>query len=347
MVFDPQGRQLRRAAEGVLGVARSDAGHAPGQRRRHAVPLGDLHARRRAARGGERVARRVRARADARPATAPITTEIADAPAFFYAEDYHQQYLAKNPDGYCGIGGTGVSCPVGAARQRPALSLRAAPQTSGLRYAEQSDCQEGQARAAGGKEPDDRGGRVRPRGDRARAQGQARRPLEKQAIAIGLSKARRAGVPLKPPAPGTHERHDAALRRARLETGQGRRKPRAPSSQRSRSNKRRLKREGRRPASRSGASRQRSRRAARSARSRRLSEADLEAAGVVAAAADAGGFADRHGPPEDRRDGARDEPAFEVAHRLSRLWAPAQATHSRTTTRHPIRSRRRPRRPRA
>jgi peptide-methionine (S)-S-oxide reductase len=42
-----------------------------------------------------------------------ITTEIADAPAFYYAEDYHQQYLAKNPGGYCGLGGTGVSCPVG------------------------------------------------------------------------------------------------------------------------------------------------------------------------------------------------------------------------------------------
>jgi peptide-methionine (S)-S-oxide reductase len=42
-----------------------------------------------------------------------ITTEIADAPPFYYAEDYHQQYLAKNPSGYCGIGGTGVSCPVG------------------------------------------------------------------------------------------------------------------------------------------------------------------------------------------------------------------------------------------
>jgi peptide-methionine (S)-S-oxide reductase len=42
-----------------------------------------------------------------------ITTEIAQAPEFFYAEDYHQQYLAKNPRGYCGIGGTGVSCPVG------------------------------------------------------------------------------------------------------------------------------------------------------------------------------------------------------------------------------------------
>jgi peptide-methionine (S)-S-oxide reductase len=43
----------------------------------------------------------------------PITTEIALAPEFYYAEDYHQQYLAKNPDGYCGIGGVGVSCPAG------------------------------------------------------------------------------------------------------------------------------------------------------------------------------------------------------------------------------------------
>jgi peptide-methionine (S)-S-oxide reductase len=42
-----------------------------------------------------------------------ITTEILDAPKFYYAEDYHQQYLAKNPNGYCGIGGTGVSCPIG------------------------------------------------------------------------------------------------------------------------------------------------------------------------------------------------------------------------------------------
>jgi peptide-methionine (S)-S-oxide reductase len=44
-----------------------------------------------------------------------ITTEIAEAPEFYYAEDYHQQYLEKNPDGYCGLGGTGVSCPVGLA----------------------------------------------------------------------------------------------------------------------------------------------------------------------------------------------------------------------------------------
>ena len=42
-----------------------------------------------------------------------IIREIIDAPEFYYAEDYHQQYLSKNPMGYCGLGGTGVSCPVG------------------------------------------------------------------------------------------------------------------------------------------------------------------------------------------------------------------------------------------
>ena len=45
-----------------------------------------------------------------------ITSEILSAPEFFYAEDYHQQYLAKNPGGYCGLGGTGVSCPIGIAK---------------------------------------------------------------------------------------------------------------------------------------------------------------------------------------------------------------------------------------
>jgi peptide-methionine (S)-S-oxide reductase len=44
-----------------------------------------------------------------------ITSEIRPAPEFWYAEDYHQQYLAKNPNGYCGLGGTGVSCPIGVA----------------------------------------------------------------------------------------------------------------------------------------------------------------------------------------------------------------------------------------
>jgi peptide-methionine (S)-S-oxide reductase len=45
----------------------------------------------------------------------PITTELLDAPEFYYAEAYHQQYLAKNPGGYCGLGGTGVACPAGVA----------------------------------------------------------------------------------------------------------------------------------------------------------------------------------------------------------------------------------------
>jgi peptide-methionine (S)-S-oxide reductase len=42
-----------------------------------------------------------------------ITTEVREAPTFYFAEDYHQQYLGKNPNGYCGLGGTGVSCPIG------------------------------------------------------------------------------------------------------------------------------------------------------------------------------------------------------------------------------------------
>jgi peptide-methionine (S)-S-oxide reductase len=45
-----------------------------------------------------------------------ITTEIVDAADFYFAEDYHQQYLDKNPNGYCGLGGTGVACPVGVTR---------------------------------------------------------------------------------------------------------------------------------------------------------------------------------------------------------------------------------------
>ena len=43
----------------------------------------------------------------------PITTEIVEAPEFYFAEEYHQQFLAKNPGGYCGVGGTGVTCPEG------------------------------------------------------------------------------------------------------------------------------------------------------------------------------------------------------------------------------------------
>jgi peptide-methionine (S)-S-oxide reductase len=55
----------------------------------------------------------------------PISTEIIDAPPFYFAEDYHQQYLAKVPHGYCGLGGTGLSCPVG-------VNIKAAASVSGV-----------------------------------------------------------------------------------------------------------------------------------------------------------------------------------------------------------------------
>jgi len=52
-------------------------------------------------------------RALAKAGYGAVTTEILPAPEFYFAEDYHQQYLSKNPDGYCGLGGTGVACQVG------------------------------------------------------------------------------------------------------------------------------------------------------------------------------------------------------------------------------------------
>jgi peptide-methionine (S)-S-oxide reductase len=57
--------------------------------------------------------RRAYAAALAARGLGPITTEIIEAPEFYFAESYHQQYLARNPSGYCGLGGTGVSCPIG------------------------------------------------------------------------------------------------------------------------------------------------------------------------------------------------------------------------------------------
>ena len=56
----------------------------------------------------------------------PITTEIVEAGPFYFAEDYHQQYLAKNPGGYCGLGGTGVACPMPQRREAPAAPETAA-----------------------------------------------------------------------------------------------------------------------------------------------------------------------------------------------------------------------------
>ena len=108
----PEKDFLRDAAQDVLGKPRPDPRHAPGQRCRHAVPLRHLHlhaAQRKAAEASKAMYEKaIKAKG-----YGAITTEIVDAPEFYFAEDYHQQYLAKNPFGYCGLGGTGVSCPIG------------------------------------------------------------------------------------------------------------------------------------------------------------------------------------------------------------------------------------------
>ena len=62
---------------------------------------------------GRAVSRRLRPAPGRAEGFGAITTEIAETPTFYFAEGYHQQYLAKNPNGYCGLGGTGVSCPIG------------------------------------------------------------------------------------------------------------------------------------------------------------------------------------------------------------------------------------------
>ena len=87
-------------------------GHAPGQRRRHAVPQRDLHHRRRRSGRPPRPPRRRYSEALGAAGYGEITTEIAPLGDFYYAEPYHQQYLAKNPNGYCPLHATGVSCRV-------------------------------------------------------------------------------------------------------------------------------------------------------------------------------------------------------------------------------------------
>ena len=121
VVFDPAQISWRQAARDVSGSRTMTAGACARQRHRHAVPFGiywyDEVERAAAERSREVFSGRARR-------FAPITTEIVAAPTFYYAEDYHQQYLAKNPAGYCGLGGTGVSCPVGCCgRQRVALTF--------------------------------------------------------------------------------------------------------------------------------------------------------------------------------------------------------------------------------
>ena len=112
VVYDPQKITYDALLEDVLGKPRADAGDAPGQRRRHPVPVRHLRLLAGAETSGRGVEGDVPGRAGPKGYGA-ITTEILDAPPFYFAEDYHQQYLAKNPIGYCGLGGTGVCCPIG------------------------------------------------------------------------------------------------------------------------------------------------------------------------------------------------------------------------------------------
>ena len=104
---------LRGPAQGLLRGARPDPGHAPGQRRRHPVPLrrstSPTTPQKATAEMALRRLRRGRLRAAGHE---PVTTEIEPAGPFYYAEDYHQQYLHKVPNGYCGLKGTGVSCAI-------------------------------------------------------------------------------------------------------------------------------------------------------------------------------------------------------------------------------------------
>ena len=114
VVYDPAVIGLRCPAPHLLGEPRPDAGHAPGQRCRYPVPLGCLLLRPGAAARRRGIVRRVPEGAVGSRARHHHQRD-SQAPEFYYAEEYHQQYLAKNPAGYCGLGGTGVSCPVGLA----------------------------------------------------------------------------------------------------------------------------------------------------------------------------------------------------------------------------------------
>ena len=118
VVFDPKqvgyGELLRRFWESHDPTQGMRQGEDVGTQYRSAIfAVGDAQLKA-ALESGEAYQRAL----DAAGLGRPITTEILPAPEFYYAEDYHQQYLAKNPGGYCGLGGTGVSCPVGVATTR-------------------------------------------------------------------------------------------------------------------------------------------------------------------------------------------------------------------------------------
>jgi peptide-methionine (S)-S-oxide reductase len=139
VVFDPAEVSLEDVLVPLLGAARPDHADAPGQRRRHPVPLRHLRDRRRAAGRGRGQQARYQARLD-EAGHGRITTEIALAGPYWFAEDEHQQYLAKNPGGYCNHGSARspttaaahrhrrlTSRAPGAGADRPPQVLRAGP----------------------------------------------------------------------------------------------------------------------------------------------------------------------------------------------------------------------------
>ena len=113
VVFDPSVVSFDQLLQGVLGEPRPDPGDAPGKRHGDPIPQRDLLHLRSAARGHRRAHVAMYQQRLSAAGFGEITTEVEPLGEFYYAEPYHQQYLAKNPNGYCGIGGTGVSCPIG------------------------------------------------------------------------------------------------------------------------------------------------------------------------------------------------------------------------------------------
>ena len=113
VVFDPAKTSYEEILRHLLGGPRPDPGHAPGQRRRHASTAPRSTTPTTPSARPPRPRETLFAERLSGAGYGEISTEVAAAGPFYYAEDYHQQYLAKNPNGYCGLGGTGVSCPVG------------------------------------------------------------------------------------------------------------------------------------------------------------------------------------------------------------------------------------------
>ena len=144
VAFDTADDQLRGDAEAVLGGPRPDPGHAPGQRRRHASTARDHAGATRPSAPPRRPRATPTRRCSRRPATArspPRSPTLDAAHPFYYAEDYHQQYLAKNPGGYCGLGGTGVAAPSASPRQLTDAAAR-------RRSSHASSCMQRRERAA-------------------------------------------------------------------------------------------------------------------------------------------------------------------------------------------------------